>query len=137
MTEDQVFWVGQKAFIVRDDGAVLVLRDPAEGLDFPGGKIQRGEEDLARSLQREVHEETGIEIDIGEPFVTWWNEFPARHKYAGKKVFLVGYRCRLLSGEVRLSSEHDQFRWVTRDNYREVFENSAYFRALEKYFENR
>ena len=40
--KDALFCVGQKAFIEKD-GKVLVLNDPEEGLDFPGGKIQVGE----------------------------------------------------------------------------------------------
>jgi hypothetical protein len=33
--EDEVFYVGQKAFIEKD-GEVLVIFDPKEGLDYPG-----------------------------------------------------------------------------------------------------
>ncbi len=42
MEKDTLFCVGQKAFIEKD-GKVLVLFDPIEGLDFPGGKIKEGE----------------------------------------------------------------------------------------------
>lgn len=135
MKEDQQFWVGQKAFIEKD-GAILVLGDPKEGLDFPGGKIQVGEKDLTESLKREVREETGLDIRVENPFTVWWNEFPSHHKYAGHKVYLVGFRCHYISGDVRLSNEHDTWRWVTLANYREVYQDSTYFRALEKYFEN-
>ena len=45
MSQDQLFFVGQKAFIVRD-GKVLVLFNPEGKIDFPGGKIQEGEEDF-------------------------------------------------------------------------------------------
>ncbi len=137
MIEDKIFWVGQKAFIERSDGAVLVVWDPRWGLDFPGGKIQVGENELVASLRREVHEEVGLEIEVGDPFVTWVNVFPTEHKYAGKRVFLVGYKCRLLSGDIRLSDEHDRYRWVTRENYREIIKDNGYFRALEKYFATR
>ena len=42
MNDDALFCVGQKAFIEKD-GKVLILNDPGEVLDFPGGKIQDGE----------------------------------------------------------------------------------------------
>lgn len=64
MNEDELFFVGQKAFIRKGD-EVLVIHDPIEGLDFPGGKIQVGEENTFESLKREVREETGLEIQIG------------------------------------------------------------------------
>ncbi len=133
MKEDTLFYVGQKAFIEKDN-KVLVLGDPHEGLDYPGGKIQEGETDLIESLKREVREETGLEIEVGAPFVTWTSTFPSHHRLAGKQVYLVGYRCRYLSGEVKLSDEHDRFHWVTKGNYKEVDDGTAYFDILNKYF---
>ncbi|PIR87549.1 MAG: hypothetical protein COU10_04035 [Candidatus Harrisonbacteria bacterium CG10_big_fil_rev_8_21_14_0_10_45_28] len=59
MKKDALFCIGQKAFIEKD-GKILILNDPTEGLDFPGGKIQEKEardadaSSLSRSLQREV-----------------------------------------------------------------------------------
>ena len=133
MNEDALFYVGQKAFIEKD-GQVLVLGDPHEGLDYPGGKIQEGEFDLPESLKREVREETGLEIEVGEPFATWSNIFPAHHKLGGKRVFLVGYRCKYISGDIKLSHEHDKFNWVTKDTYNEVNDGTSYFDILNKYF---
>lgn len=132
MAEDQVFYVGQKAFLEKD-GNVLVLHDYL-GLDFPGGKIQDGELDLIKSLKREVKEETGLEIEIGNVFTTWINKFPDGHKYAGKKVFLVGLKCKYKSGEVNLSDEHDKFEWVSKENYKKLDDGSLYYKALEDYF---
>ena len=133
MKEDALFYVGQKAFIKKGD-EILVLGDPTEGLDFPGGKIQEGEEDLIEALKREVREETGLEIEAGAPFITWVNTFPAHHRLAGKKVYLVGYKCEYVSGEVTQSDEHDKFRWVTKDNFKEVDDGTTWFEVLKKYF---
>ncbi len=133
MKEDAQFYVGQKAFIQKGN-EVLVLGDPHEGLDYPGGKIQEGETDLSESLKREVREETGLEIEVGAPFATWTNTFPAHHRLAGKQVYLVGYRCKYVSGEVKLSDEHDKFHWVTKENYKEVDDGTTYFDILNKYF---
>ena len=111
-------------------------------MDFPGGKIQQGEakdgnaSSLFRSLQREVREETGLEIEVGNPFVVWYHEFPKTHRNYPKVVYLVGFRCRYVSSEVKISDEHSSYRWVNKDNYESVKENSDYFKALEKYFEN-
>lgn len=133
MADDQLMYVGQKAFIEKDD-QVLILMDPDLGLDFPGGKIQEGETDFTEALKREVREETSLEIEKGDAFFTWYNVFGPHHRNAGKKVYLVGFKCRYVSGEVRLSDEHSEYRWVSRENYRELDDKSDYFKALEKYF---
>lgn len=139
MKKDALFCVGQKAFIEKD-GSVLILNDPIEGLDFPGGKIQEGDardgdaSSLVQSLQREVREETGLEISVGDPFVVWYHEFPKNHRNYPKVVYLVGFKCTLVSGDVILSAEHDKFRWVDKKNYHEVDDGSDYFDALKKYF---
>jgi 8-oxo-dGTP pyrophosphatase MutT (NUDIX family) len=132
--KEAIFNVGQKAFI-KKDGKVLVMWNKY-GLDFPGGRIMETEimgknrnESLVESLKREVIEETGLEIEVGEPFAVWF--------YKRKKtVFLVGYECKYVSGEIIISDEHYKYKWVDKNNYKDVDvgENSDYFEALEKYF---
>lgn len=139
MKEDALFCVGQKAFIEKD-GKVLVLFDPVEGLDFPGGKIQEGEakdadaSSLVASLKREVIEETGLKIEVLDPFAVWYHEFPKEHRNYGKVVYLVAFKAKYVSGDIKLSNEHDNFRWVDKNDYKEVDDGSDYFDVLEKYF---
>jgi 8-oxo-dGTP diphosphatase len=124
----QLFQVGQKAFIERD-GKLLLVFFPNGWLDFPGGRIDEGEIELVASLRREVREETTLEIEVGAPFATWISR--------GSAVYLVGYRCRYVSGEVVLSDEHGSYRWVDAETYRECDDGSAPFGALRTYFETR
>jgi len=139
MKKDALFCIGQKAFVEKD-GRVLVLFDPKEGLDFPGGKIQEGEakdgdsSSLIASLQREVREETGLEIEVFDPFAVWYHEFPKEHRNYSKVVYLIAFRCKYVSGELTLSDEHDGFKWVDKNDYKEVDDGSDYFDILEKYF---
>ena len=104
MRPDVTLYVSQKAFIRRGAEA-LVLHDPIAGLDFPGGKLQDGETDLALALRREVSEETGLDVEIGAPFVVWLDTAHPISARTGKAVLLVGYACRCDAGEVRLSDE--------------------------------
>jgi 8-oxo-dGTP diphosphatase len=121
----KLFEVGQKAFIEKD-GQVLVVFFPNGWLDFPGGRINEGESDLAESLKREVREETTLEIEVGAPFASWLGR--------DDTVFLIGYRCGYLSGEIKLSDEHQACRWVDGSNFRELDDGSAPFEALAQYF---
>jgi len=133
MAEDKKFYVGQKAFIQKGS-KVLILRDPDLGLDFPGGKIQEGETDFDEALRREVLEETGLQIEIGEPFHRWFWKFGPGHRNAGKEVYLIGFRCSYLSGDVNLSDEHSESKWAKKGDFVDWNDGSPYFEALKVYF---
>jgi 8-oxo-dGTP diphosphatase len=132
MAEDKLFFVGQKAFIEKD-GEVLILISKDLGLDFPGGKIQEGESDFNESLKREVREETGLEIEVGDIFERWSFKFRYGHNI-GKEVLLIGFKCKYKSGGVKISDEHGGYKWVNKNNYKELDDGSGHFKVLEKYF---
>jgi 8-oxo-dGTP pyrophosphatase MutT (NUDIX family) len=127
MSPARRLYVGQKAFIELD-GRVLVLFS-GSFLDMPGGRIDEGEYDLTAALKREVREETSLEVEVGDAFVTWLFEPP------DTSPFLAGYRCLYVSGEVTLSEEHTAYRWVDAQTFRELDDGSPTFRALARYFE--
>lgn len=56
--------------IIRDEAGRLVVvrrgRPPGKGLwSVPGGRVERGES-LAEAVRREVREETGLDVEVGE-----------------------------------------------------------------------
>ena len=138
MKEDAQFYVGQKAFIHKD-GKILILKDAKRSrmpFDYPGGKIQEGEKDLAESLKREVYEETGLEIDVGAAFATCHTTLPPGHRLGGKHLFLVGYKCEYIFGDIKLSDEHTSFQWIDRDEHKALDDGTPFYRMMEKYFED-
>jgi A/G-specific adenine glycosylase len=95
--------------VVGRDGRVLITRRAESGLlgglwEFPGGKIGAGEspEDACR---REVREEVNLEVEVGERVAR------VRHAYTHLRVEIDVFRCRYLSGEVRLNGPTDH-RWI-------------------------
>ena len=60
--------------------------------EFPGGKREPGET-FEQCLVREIREELGVEISVGELFEE------VRHDYPEKSVHLKFFCCRLLAGE--------------------------------------
>jgi len=135
MAQDQPFYVGQKALIDKD-GKLLILNDPYLGYDLPGGKLQIGETDFEKALKREVKEETNLEIDVISPFATWYFEIPkdSRHPRAGIKVFTISYKCKYKAGEIRLSSEHDNYIWIDKDSFTTIKNDWKSYPIIEKYF---
>ena len=60
--------LGVGAVVVRDDALLMVKRahEPGRGLwSLPGGRVEHGEH-LSAAVAREVREETGLEIEVGD-----------------------------------------------------------------------
>ena len=99
------------AVIYREE-RILITRRPSDGLlgglwEFPGGKIERGE-DPASACLREIKEEVNLHVAIDSHLTQ------VKHAYTHFKVIIEVYRCRYLSGKVKLRGPED-YRWVTLD----------------------
>jgi len=97
------------AAVIRRDERVLITCRPAHGLlgglwEFPGGKQQEGE-DLSTCLRREIREELGVEIAVGEQLGVFL------HAYTHFRVTLHAFHCTLVQGEPRPIQAAD-LRWV-------------------------
>lgn len=96
------------AVIVRD-GRILCARRGGDGpmaelWEFPGGKIEAGESPQ-EALVREIREELGCEIAVGDEVTT------TTHAYDFATIVLTTFWCQLLSGEAD-PTEHVEVRWV-------------------------
>lgn len=70
------------AVVRRPDGRVLLAERPpgkpwAGYWEFPGGKIEPGEQPLA-ALARELYEELGIELEAATPWITFVYAYPEK-----------------------------------------------------------
>ncbi len=97
------------AAVIHRDGTVLIARRPSHGLlgglwEFPGGKLEAGEA-LPQGLEREIHEELGVSIEVGEPLGVY------SHAYTHFKVTLHAFACTLIEGEPQ-ALEASDLRWV-------------------------
>jgi A/G-specific adenine glycosylase len=73
--------------------------------EFPGGKLEAGEE-LAACLQREIHEELGVEVAVGEALGVY------RHAYTHFRVTLHAFACTLVNGAEPQALEASDLRWA-------------------------
>ena len=86
------------------------------GWEFPGGKVEPDETPV-QAVHRELREELGIEVELGSPLpgpqpdLTW----PLSERYAIRVFF-----ARVVSGQVRPLEDHDELRWLARDELFDV-----------------
>lgn len=102
--------------IIRDrdpDGRLLVVkrgREPALGLwSIPGGRVEPGEDDSA-AVVREVREETGLAVRVGELVGEVQRPGPP-----GMIYLIRDYACQPSGGTLRAGDDAADVRWVTPD----------------------
>jgi 8-oxo-dGTP diphosphatase len=113
------FSLAVKALVADGEGRILAIRRSAASSQFggnwdlPGGKVDPGESfDVA--LVREAAEETGLRIVL--------TGVAGATEYDCPKVRLavLFLEAAVQSGQVRLSSEHDDYAWVERGKLPEM-----------------
>jgi 8-oxo-dGTP diphosphatase len=105
------------AAVIWRGGRLLAARrraDQARGglWELPGGKREPGEE-LEGCLARELREELGIEVSVGERLLSTCHDYPEL------RVRLHAFACTLVAGEP-VAREHQAVRWLTSDELRSV-----------------
>ena len=105
------------AAVIRDEsGRIFLAKRPDHkhqgGLwEFPGGKVDAGE-DARTALERELHEELGIEVIQAHPLIT------VRHHYPDLSVELDVWQVDGFSGEAH-GKEGQQVAWVAAERLHE------------------
>lgn len=95
--------------VIHKRGRVLIALRPAEGLlgnlwEFPGGK-RKPDETLEQCCAREILEETGLRVRVGERFAV------VRHAYSHFRITLSAFHCAYLAGAARPRTSQ-QIQWV-------------------------
>lgn len=106
--------IGVGAVIVAGGRVLLVRRDtePLRGeWSVPGGMLELGER-LRDGVRREVQEETGLEVEIGEVLEVFDSIFTDTLGHTQYHYVLIDYLCKPISGEARAGSDVSDARWV-------------------------
>ena len=105
------------AAVVVEDNKILLVNFKGQ-FCFPGG-IAKSDESLEKTLAREVREETGLEVEVGEMLF-----LDSEMKYP--RAMMV-YRCKVVGGELATSWEGrpsfvelEKLPDKMRENHREV-----------------
>lgn len=116
------------AGVIEQEGKILIAQrkkgDRLEGKwEFPGGKIEVGESPEA-CLQRELHEEFGIESEVSTFICESDYQYPNIH------ILLLAYHVQYLSGIFQLHN-HAAIRWVTLEEMKQFDFASADLPIIE------
>lgn len=136
--EQKKFGIATKGFIIKNDRILIIYKtdkeaandpDPNLRKDQPGGRTEFGE-DPNRALLREIHEESGLDVNVISPLNVWY--------YVKENFQLVGinFLCEWVAGDVILSEEHEFFEWLSLDEItqRNWNDKDTYIKAF-KYYE--
>jgi len=132
---EKIYHITLKVFMRRGDD-FLVLKDSDNGYgDLPGGRIEHFEfyKPWPEAIAREVYEELGPALKYRlkpEPLFV----FPHYIRKAKSPALGIAFEAEYLGGEVRLSDEHVDFRWVACSSYDPQQDFKEYLlHAVERY----
>lgn len=110
--------VGVGAVIVNEAGDVVLIRRGKPPLhqewSIPGGKVEQGER-LHAALVREVREEAGLDIEVGDLLDVVDGIIHDVNGEIAHHYVLIDYLARPVGGELRAGSDADDARWVSLD----------------------
>jgi 8-oxo-dGTP diphosphatase len=102
--------------VIVADGEILCAKrgdGPLAGLwEFPGGKVEPGEEP-SKALEREIVEELGCRVEVGAEVTT------TTYPYEFATITLTTFWCALTDGTPQLT-DHTEVRWLAPDRLHEL-----------------
>lgn len=99
------------AIIVKDNKILATQRKSGEfkdGWEFPGGKLEPGENSLD-ACRREIREELDVEIGDEKFLVNVGYDYPSF------RLNMDCYFCRIISGDIALH-DHEAMRWLSSED---------------------
>ncbi len=130
--------VAAAGIVLNGKDEILMVKTYRGGWVFPGGQVEVGE-NIIDALKREIMEETGVEIEVGELFCVSSNtcKYPGYNgvKEVPTKVML-DFICRAKGGEPRPSDENSESAYFPADEAEGLITSPAIverFRAYTEY----
>ncbi len=110
--------------MIFEEGNILLVergREPLKGYwSIPGGILETGEK-LAVGIEREVLEETGLQVEALSVFEIFERIMPDSDGRTEYHYVLIDYLCRPLGGRLEPASDVSRVAWVSEQdlcNYR-------------------
>lgn len=116
------FFFSTKALIIKDNKflAMYKLIDGRKRWNLPGGRMEFGET-AEETLAREIWEELGIVVKPIKLIDTW--DYKPSEDFHTTGII---YHCKIASGEINISDEHDGFEWISIHDIGEIFDRDIF-----------
>lgn len=121
------------------DNKILLLKvrsrssHDAEKWEIPGGKVKKGEF-FDEALKREFMEETCLEINIDSLYNVIQNEYTACKSNERISSIQLIMKVSSTIDKVEISPEHDEYKWFTKDELKELIDNEMLSKAAMNSF---
>lgn len=107
-------FVGVGGIVVEGERVLVVRRatPPLQGeWSIPGGLLELGEK-LREGVAREIAEETGLTVEVGEVLDVFDSIFPDHEGRTQYHYVLIDFLCTPVSGVAAAASDVSEVRWV-------------------------
>ena len=124
--------------VVRNNaGEILLIKNQRRGWEFPGGLVEEGE-NVMDALRREIKEESGVDVRVGELFCVSSNtcSYPG---YNGVKTvppkLILDFICEYESGDPEATDESLETRFVPESDVLGMMTTPVYIERFRTYLE--
>lgn len=115
--QKETYFVAVKMFLEKD-GKFLILKDNFGDWDLPGGRIKKDEfttpleEVVSRKIKEELGEAIQYRVEAKPEIFMRHERVEAVSGNPTARIFALGYRATLETGEIQLSPRHTELRWA-------------------------
>lgn len=124
--------VAAGGLVADSERRILLVRHAERGWEIPGGYVNIGE-DLITALQREVKEETGIDISVGQLAGIHQNVQVESPEIPTKVIF--DFMAKMKGGQLKTSHEHIDVGWFARDEVLNKITHPVYLDRMKHLLE--
>lgn len=123
--------------VMNDKNEVLMVKTHNAGWVFPGGQVEVGE-NVIEAVKREIMEEAGIDVEVGEVFCISSNtaKYPGHSgvKEVPTKIML-DFICKEIGGTPRPSEENSETKYVPVEEALGMIKAPAIIERFKAYLE--
>ena len=129
--------IAAAGIVINEKDEILMVNNLRRGWEFPGGQVEVGES-VIDAVKREIFEETGIDIEVGEVFCISSNtgKYPG---YNGVKEIptkiILDFICYVKGGIPRASEENSETAFVPKNKVMELIRTPAYIERYKAFLE--